>query len=493
MLQPHSLCVIGGGLAGMTSALILARNGHAVTLVEASPRLGLTVRGFTRQGAYFDTGLHYTGGLDRNGIVSRYLRYLGIHGLETVPFKEDCFDEIRFADTGKTVRLPIGYERMRKALCDQFPGEEACVTRYMERARAAFGGSSLLHLFLSSQNAPAADTSESLSSFLAQQTGNEHLRAALSIHSLLYGVSPDETPFAQHAYVSASYFDSVHNFSGGGQALIKAMERRLKEEGVTVILGKSVAALRCDDGKRLSHLELDDGSRIATDAAICTASPPALAAMGREVFRPVYTEHLLGLEETCSAYMLFGIAAKRPDCLDGKNLFLCGDADLNRAFVPGANPEEGPFFIASSPRPDGGSNNVGVIVLAPGFFSDVEAWADSTHGNRPAAYTEHKASVMRRIQSSVAAMCPELASVRFVEGATPLTMRDYLHIPRGGLYGSKHSISQVNPMPVTRIPNLLLAGQAIVAPGLMGAMISAFLACGLLMGTTTLHEEAACS
>ena len=476
----------------MTSALILARNGHDVTLVEKSPCLGLTVRGFTRQGTYFDTGLHYTGGLSQNGIVSRYLRYLGIDGLETLSFKEDGFDEIRFADTDMTVRLPIGYERMNAALCEQFPGEEACIARYMEAARSAFDDSSLLHLFLAPQGKPRAGASESLTAYLARCTENAHLRAVLSIHSLLYGVSPDETPFSQHAYVAASYFDSVHNFSGGGYTLVKAMERRLGEENVTIVLGKGVTRFQ-GAGKRLSHVELEDKSLIQADAAICTTSAQALAAMGKDIFSPMYTEHLLGLKETCSANMLFGIAEKRPACLDGRNLFLCRDADVNRAFAKDTKPEDGPFFVAGSPQPDGREENVGIIVVGPGFFADFAAWENTTKATRPEAYKEYKASVMQRMRDAVVAMCPELASVRFVEGATPLTLRDYLRAPRGGLYGIKHSIHQINPMPVTRIPNLFLAGQSIIAPGLMGAMISAFLACGLLLGNTKLHEAAACS
>jgi len=492
MSQRQSFCVIGGGLAGMTSALILARNGHDVTLVEKSGCLGLTVRGFTRQGTYFDTGLHYTGGLGQNGIVSRYLRYLGVNGLTVASFKEDGFDEIRFADIGKTVHLPIGFERMRAALCKEFPGEEACITRYMEAARTALDEFSLFDQLFSQQGKSRSGASESLAAFLAKNTENIYLRAVLSIHSLLHGASPDETAFTQHAYVAASYFDSVHNFSGGGRSIINAMERRLEEEGVVVVLGKGVARLQ-GDGRRLSHVELDDGSHIPTDAAICTTSPPALAAMGKDVFRPAYTEHLLGLEETCSANMLFGIAEKRPACLDGRNLFLCRDANLNRAFAHGSNPEDGPFFISSSPQPDGREENVGIVVVAPGFFADFAAWENTTKTTRPESYKEYKALIMHRIRDSVVAMCPELASVRFVAAATPLTMRDYLRAPRGGLYGIKHSIRQINPMPITRISNLFLAGQSIIAPGLVGTMISAFLACGLLLGNTKLHEEAACS
>lgn len=506
MSKKHAVAVVGGGLAGLTSALILARNGHDVTLIEKSARLGLTVRGFTRQGVYFDTGLHYTGGLSRDGIVSRYLRYLGLDGLDTVAFRDDGFDEIRFADTGKTVRLPIGYEAMTEGLVSQFPHGADAIRAYMGEARRDFNSSSLLNFFLNMQEGrasaqtsgetdgakPVNRASVALTDYLARITDDAHLRAALSIHTLLYGVSPDEVSFTQHAYVSASYFDSVHNFSGGGGALVAAMERRLRELGVTVICGKAVTRLETGSGKTLTSLMLDDGTRVEAGAAICTAHPASLADMGQDVFRPMYLEHLRTLEETTSAYMLFGVADEKPVCLRGRNLFLCRDPHLVNAFRPDADPARGPFYVASSPQPWGNSGKAGIIVLAPGSFESVREWKDSVTGKRPQAYKLHKEETVRRVREAVVSLCPELEAVRFVDGATPLTMRDYLQTPNGGLYGAKHTVSQLNPMPITRLPNVWLAGQSILAPGLMGAMISAFLACGFLVGHDILHKEAQC-
>lgn len=516
--MPHikTAAVIGAGFAGMTAALILAREGWRVTLVERSPRVGMTGRGFFRQGVYFDSGLHYSGGLSEQGIVRRYLRHLGFAEMEILPFADACFDEIFFADTGKTVRLPIGCERMRKALTDAFPAEKDAVHAYMRAAREGFSEEKLTDLFLDARNAMNATRADvSLAAFLDGLTRDGHLRAALSIHSLLYGTPPSETPFSQHAHVAASYFDSVHTFAGGGRALVDAFEERLAEEGVAVLCGNAVTRMRPDGAGGIACLALADGTELPLDVCVCTAHPAALADMAPGLFRPAFASRLHSLEDTASAYMLFGIAEEKPSRLTGNNLFLCRDTDLEQALGANADAERGPFYVTTSPVPatragqtgtrkcpetseentyagTPSTTRCGVVVAAPGSFADVEAWADSAPNARPEAYRAFKEAKLARIRAAVVELCPELASVRFVEGATPLTMRDYLHSPRGGLYGARHSVARFNPMPVTKIPNLWLAGQAVVAPGLMGAMISAFLACGFLLGRDATRKETPC-
>lgn len=77
-----SVCVIGGGLAGITAALDLADAGRQVTLLESRARLGGLTHSFRRGDMWVDGGQHaflrcctaYLGLLDRLGV--RHLTYL---------------------------------------------------------------------------------------------------------------------------------------------------------------------------------------------------------------------------------------------------------------------------------------------------------------------------------------------------------------------------------------------------------------------------------
>jgi all-trans-retinol 13,14-reductase len=94
------------------------------------------------------------------------------------------------------------------------------------------------------------------------------------------------------------------------------------------------------------------------------------------------------------------------------------------------------------------------------------------------------------LRARVAEAFPDLADAAgLTVTATPLTLRDHCRTPHGGLYGVKHRVGQRNPDPATRIPGLFLAGQATAAPGILGATLSAYLACGAILGHERLAKE----
>ena len=483
--------VIGAGVSGITSAITLAQNGRRVALVEKAERTAPLIRGFSRRGVHFDTGFHYTGGLGAGEPLDLFLRYLGISDrITSFPFDEEGFDLFRCESADFEFRVPIGFANLREKLCRAFPAERAAIDGYLERVRSTCASMPYLNLDadITSESALQRVLGATLRETLDALTGNELLKSLLSMHCLLYGVSSTEVSFAQHAAIVGSYYASVRGIRGGGLSLARAFDGRLAELGVDVFCSSEVTGIEVTPGGALCGVRLAGGATLAGQAVIATVHPRVLLEMApAETFRPAYRKRLGTLEETISAFLCFATCENPIPSLAGANMFLLPDAgcihELGRRPVG-----EAPLYLSGAYR-EGEIEPCGFIGICPLLFSETAPW-ESASGRRSAEYRRYKEEALGRLQGQIRRAYPGLAAnVRSIEASTPLTLRDYCSTPLGGLYGVKHMVGQYNPHSITRIPGLFLAGQAVVAPGVMGAVVSGLLACGTVLGHDLMKKE----
>jgi len=117
--------VIGGGLAGITAAIALAKANNEVTLLEAKPRLGGATMSFHRDGLVIDTGQHvflrcctaYRGllarlGSERGVVVQERLQIPVLSpGRETVVLRRD-----RLPAPLHLARALMGYPQLTRSM-----------------------------------------------------------------------------------------------------------------------------------------------------------------------------------------------------------------------------------------------------------------------------------------------------------------------------------------------------------------------------------------
>ena len=63
-MKKYDVVIVGSGIGGLSTALILAKNGKKVCVLEKNQQLGGNLQVFSRDKKIFDTGVHYLGGLD---------------------------------------------------------------------------------------------------------------------------------------------------------------------------------------------------------------------------------------------------------------------------------------------------------------------------------------------------------------------------------------------------------------------------------------------
>ncbi len=494
----YDYVVIGSGISGLVTATILAQDGKRVAVIEKAPQLAPVLRGFSRQGVPFDTGFHYAGGLGEGEILDRLFRYMGVAGrLEKYSFASDRFDIFLDVETQEEYHFPVGCEPLREKLCRAFPKERAGIDAYLERVQKTCQAIPYLNpdLDLSESNPLFGIHGPTLGEVLNEHFDSPALKGLLSMHSLLYGVAPGEVPFFLHASIAGLYYQSVHGLKGGGLSLVQAFAERLAELGVDLILGAKAQRLLFSSSGALAGVQLATGEVVSGHHCVATVHPKAvLDLVPPERLRPVYRRRLQDLEETVSAFMLYAACDPHSSLLQGSNLFLgrLGRAldDLSRGEL-----EDRPFYLSGTAPDVHGPGGRGFIAICPADLSCMAPWSDSRRGNRPQEYLDFKAQMMERMQNHIEKSCRGLrGQFRMVDGATPLTMGDFSANPAAGLYGVKHKVGQYNPMSRTRVPGLFLAGQAVVAPGVLGGTLSGFLTCGQILGEDRLRREVkACS
>ncbi|MDY0190900.1 MAG: NAD(P)/FAD-dependent oxidoreductase [Desulfuromonas sp.] len=483
----YDAVVVGAGVSGLTNALILARAGKRVAVVERAAKIGSLLSGFDRWGVHFDTGFHYAGGMAAGEGVRRFFKFLNLDKhLDILPLRQHCFDRVIATDHSAQLELPVGEQPFIAALSAEFPAEHLAITRFVHDVLHVADNLPYMNLSAPVEGVSVFAVAEdvSLTAYLERLTTNIRLRQLLSLHCILHGVAAARVPFRFHASVVGPYIRSASTFAGGGLALVKAFEHELAACGVDIYCGQPVHKLCVSTENRVNGVELADGQVLKCSFAIGAIHPQQLlACLPPHLVRPVYRKRLQGVHETSSACLLFAHCKSSIDLLHGSNLYLWDVAQQQQQHFPFDN--NMCYLTAAN-----GVNSSGFMSIVPAYLEEFTPWADTVSGQRPAAYYTKKrgvaAEIIQRFTHSIAALHDQIDHCTL---SSPLTLRDYMHSHNGALYGAQRVVDEYPLQATTRIEGLFLSGQALVAPGVMGAMISAFNSCGTILGRERLIGE----
>ncbi len=129
----EKIIIIGGGLGGLFTGALLAKEGYPVTVLEKNPVIGGGLQTFYRYGAGFESGMHLLGGMHPGQSIYKICRYLGIMDqLEIRDVDHDCMDQITYLSDGKTYRVPQGKEAFADYFSAEFPDEKDAIHAYVD-------------------------------------------------------------------------------------------------------------------------------------------------------------------------------------------------------------------------------------------------------------------------------------------------------------------------------------------------------------------------
>jgi phytoene desaturase len=242
--------IIGGGFAGMASALRLKAKGYAVQLIDQCPQLGGRAQVYYKDGFVFDAG---------PTVLTAPFLFTELFAL----FQKDIQDYV------KIVPLPIWYRfvfndgrhfdyggTLEETLAEieKFsPADRDNYLKLLKHSQAIFEigfeklGTQPFHSFWTMlkilPHLLALQGYRTVWQMVSSHLKDDALRQAFSIQPLLVGGNPFTTTsiYALIHYLERKW--GVHFAMGGTGALVKALEKLMVEEGVTLTLNTAVKAL----------------------------------------------------------------------------------------------------------------------------------------------------------------------------------------------------------------------------------------------------------
>ncbi len=121
-MSEESITVVGGGIAGLTAAALLAKEGYSVTLVESHTQLGGCAGTFRRGSYIFDVGATQVAGLEKGGIHHRLFNHLQIPIPDANILDPAC--SVDLCDGTMPINLWHSPLKWREEREKQFPGTE---------------------------------------------------------------------------------------------------------------------------------------------------------------------------------------------------------------------------------------------------------------------------------------------------------------------------------------------------------------------------------
>lgn len=492
-MKHYDVIIIGSGLSGLSCALILAKEGRRVCLIERHHIAGGCLQTFHRKGYCFDTGVHYVGSLDEGQIMRQFLRYFGVEkSIHLQRLDENAFEVINI--NGRVYNLPLGKERYIEALCRYFPEDSEGLRAFVNLIMEVKDSISVDLLKSGCINIDEYQRymSVSVDEMICSHVTNEDLRGVLAGSSLLYGGEKETSSFYVYAMVVGSNIEGSYKFIGGTQSLADAMVEEIHRHGGDIICGNGVKRLAVEEGQ-IAYALLDNGDTLTADKYISTLHPAVTFDIVDHVLpiKKAYRTRLNELKNTFGVFTVYIGMKPAYKRYDNTNIFIhtSNDTWSNQQKVIDGN-----WSMMVCEQPDESMQWTHTIVLhIPMYKSQTQQWEESSVLHRGEEYNAWKeAWVEKCLQRYEEHYESFRDGIDYICTSSPLTYRDYTGTPAGTAYGIIKNCH--NPLPTmfsvkTKLPNLLLSGQSLYVHGIIGVTMTATVTCAELLGNEYLAKR----
>jgi len=440
----YDVIVIGGGLAGLTCANMLARSGHSVLLLEQHHKLGGLATWFKRKGGHiFDVSLH---GFPV-GMIKTCRRYWTPEIADMiVQLKGIRFDNPQFSFTTTYDR-----EDFTRILQERFEVPRENIEGFFNTTRN-----------MNFYDDQTMTTRELFEQFFP---GRDDVVRLLMEPITYANGSTLEDPAITYGIVFSNFMSKgVYTVRGGTDKFIGAMEAELIRNGVDIRTSVLVERIVVENQKVVGVIA--NGKMVKCKAAVSNGNLKStiFKLVGEEHFSEGFVEEARKVRLNNSSCQVY-IGIKKGEKIDyiGDLLFTSTAEKFDSVALCSKNITSRTFSIYY-PETRPGHNMYSIVASTNANYED---WAYLSE-------EEYRASKEELIRSTIDALERYIPGVRrkidYVEAATPKTFQRYTLHECGASFGTKFEGLRVSMGLPEEIPGLFHTGSVgIIMSGWLGA------------------------
>jgi phytoene desaturase len=253
--EPRRAIVIGGGISGLASAALLAREGYSVTLLEKQDSVGGRAGVWKKDGFTFDTGPSW---YLMPEVFDHFYKLMGTSAAEQLDLTRlDPGYRVFFEGEETTVDIRSDLDSNLELFESIEPGSGVKMAGYLDSAAETYDLAKKYFLYSTFADlrplavAPVVTRTprlvrlltETLASFAARTVRNPRLQQILGYPAVFLGSSPYATPSMYHLMSHLDMNDGVLYPQGGFGQVIGSIANIARDAGVDIHTGATVTRI----------------------------------------------------------------------------------------------------------------------------------------------------------------------------------------------------------------------------------------------------------
>lgn len=444
--KDYDVIVVGAGLAGMTLANKMARDGRSVLLLESHNKLGGFATWFKRsEGQHiFDVSLH--------GFPVGMIKTCRKYWSREIADRIHQLKSVRYINPQFTIDTDFTKEHFIKVLNEKFDVPLSVVQDFFHELAT-------MNFYDNSQ----MSNGELFEKFFPGR--NDITRFLLE--PIVYANGSNlEDPAISYGIVFSNFMSKgVYIFQGGTDMMITMMREELLKNGVDIKLQARVEKILIEN-KKVFGVQVK-GESIKARAVVSNSNLLSTVhkMAGDEHFSAEYVKKAQQVRlNTSSCQVYIGIKSSETIPFIGDLVFTSDDASFSTELILSPKVGSQTFSVYYPETRPHLSPRYAIVSSSNARFED---WSGLT----PEQYEKKKEYLIERALGGLEKLIPDIRSkVDFIDAATPLTVERYTLHEKGASFGTKFEGLEVSMTMHKEVSGLFHAGSVgIIMSGWLGA------------------------